>query len=125
MRIFNEILNLFFPNLCLICHKPLIDGERQICIKCLCDLPRTGYHKIKDNPVEQLYFGKCNIEHATAYLRYEKGGAVQKIVHSLKYHGNKEIGYIIGREIALELKADGSPLCKMDLLIPVPLHKRG
>lgn len=124
MRILNEILNLFFPNLCLICHRPLIKGERQICIKCLCDLPRTGFHKIKDNPVEQLYFGKFQIEHATAYLKYEKGGNVQKIVHSLKYHDNMEIGYILGREIALELKADDSPLCDVDLLLPVPLHKR-
>lgn len=122
--IWNNLLNLFFPNLCKVCEKPLIEGEEQICLGCLCDLPHTGYHKQANNPVEQLFIGKTPIEHATAYLRYEKGGKVQRLIHSLKYHDNKELGYLLGRQIARELQADGSPLCEADLLLPVPLHPR-
>ncbi len=44
--------------------------------------------------------------------------------HSLKYHDNKELGYLLGRQIARELQADHSPICTVDLLIPVPLHPR-
>jgi ComF family protein len=43
---------------------------------------------------------------------------------SLKYHDNKELGYLLGRQIARELQADHSPICTVDLLIPVPLHPR-
>lgn len=88
----NNLLNLFFPNLCKICKRPLVEGEEQICLKCLCDLPHTGYHRQANNPVEQLFIGKDRIEYATAYLRYEKGGKVQSLIHSLKYHDNKELG---------------------------------
>ena len=120
----NNLLNLFFPNLCKICKRPLVEGEEQICLKCLCDLPHTGYHQQVNNPVEQLFIGKDRIEYATAYLRYEKGGKVQCLIHSLKYHDNKELGYLLGRQIARELQADHSPICTVDLLIPVPLHPR-
>ena len=74
--------------------------------------------------VFQLFIGKNRIEYATAYLRYEKGGKVQSLIHSLKYHDNKELGYLLGRQIARELQADHSPICTVDLLIPVPLHPR-
>ena len=120
----NNLLNLFFPNLCKICKRPLVEGEEQICLKCLCDLPHTGYHQLVNNPVEQLFIGKDRIEYATAYLRYEKGGKVQSLIHSLKYHDNKELGYLLGRQIARELQTDHSPICTVDLLIPVPLHPR-
>ncbi|WP_297903167.1 ComF family protein [uncultured Parabacteroides sp.] len=122
--IWSNLLNLFFPNACKICGRPLIEGEEQICLECLCDLPHTGYHKQAGNPVEQLFTGKNKIEYATAYLRYEKGGKVQSLVHSLKYHENKELGYLLGRQIARELNADHSPICTADLIIPVPLHPR-
>ena len=92
----NNLLNLFFPNLCKICKRPLVEGEEQICLKCLGDLPHTGYHQLVNNPVEQLFIGKNRIEYATAYLRYEKGGKVQSLIHSLKYHDNKELGYLLG-----------------------------
>ena len=100
------------------CKRPLVEGEEQICLKCLCDLPHTGYHQLVNNPVEQLFIGKNRIEYATAYLRYEKGGKVQSLIHSLKYHDNKELGYLLGRQIARELQADHSPICTVDLLIP-------
>ncbi len=123
-RLWNNLLNLFFPNLCKICGSPLVEGEEQICLRCLCDLPHTYYHRKANNPAEQLFFGKNRIEHASAFLRYEKGGKTQKLVHSLKYYDNKEVGYLLGRQAARELLADRSPLIEVDLLIPVPLHPR-
>ena len=123
--ILNDILNLFFPNLCRLCKKPLIDGENQICLNCLYDLPRTNFHKIKTlNPAEQLFMDNPNIVHAYSFLYYGKGGNVQKLIHSLKYYDNKELGYLLGRQAALGLQKANSPLCKTELLLPVPLHPR-
>lgn len=120
--ILNDFLHLFFPNICLLCRNPLIDGEEQLCLRCLCDLPHTQYHLQQNNPVEQLFAGKVNIASATAFFHYEKDGHVQKLIHSLKYYDDKELGYILGRIVALELKEIQSPLCSADLLIPIPLH---
>lgn len=123
--IWNDLLNLFFPNLCKICERPLINGEEQICLHCLCDLPRTGYHKRPDiNPVEERFLGKFPIERASAFLKYEKKGKTQTLIHLLKYYDNKELGYLLGRQMARELLASQSPLCEVDLLLPVPLHPR-
>lgn len=122
--IWTNLLNLFFPNVCRLCERPLIDGEDQICLFCLCDLPRTNFHKQTDNPVEQLFFGRNQIEYATAYFHYEKGGKVQHLIHSIKYHDNKELGSLLGKMIGQELLTDKSPICDIDLFIPVPLHRK-
>lgn len=122
--IWTELLNLFYPRLCLLCENPLVEGEEQICLHCLADLPRTRYHLRENNPVEQLFMGKIPYRHASAFLRYEKGGSVQRLIHALKYHDNPEMGYRLGAWAARELQADSSPLCQADLIVPVPLHPR-
>lgn len=122
--ILNDFLNLFFPNTCLLCKRPLIDGENQICLHCLCDLPQTSYALQQNNPVEQLFAGKVNITAASAFLHYEKESHVQKLIHALKYYDNKELGYLLGRMAAFVLMESNSPLCQADLLIPIPLHPR-
>lgn len=125
MTIWNDILQLFFPPLCKICKKALRKGEEQICLHCLCDLPQTRFHLLKtDNPVEQLFYGKIEFRHATSFLHYEKKSAVQKLIHSLKYYDNKELGYLLGRMAARELQMANHPICQVDYLIPVPLHPR-
>lgn len=122
-NLWNDLVNLFFPRLCKICGKPLIKGEEQICLHCLCDLPQTRYHLLtKDNPVELLFAGRVPIRHATSFLHYEKKSSVQKLIHSLKYYDNKELGFLLGRMAAKELQMADHPICQVDFLIPVPLH---
>lgn len=121
--VLNELLNLFFPNLCLLCKDPLVDGEKYICLQCLCDLPRTRYYDLETNPVAQLFFGKTPVIGATALFHYEKGGRVRQLIHALKYHDNKELGYELGRMLALEYQKT-SLFDQVDLLIPVPLHPK-
>lgn len=123
-KIWNNILDLFYPNLCLVCTEPLVEGEKFVCLYCLCALPHTHYHKRKDNPVEQLFMGKVPIVRASSFLFYQKENSTQILIYALKYKGNKELAYTLGRLAALELKAAGSELCTVDLLIPVPLHPK-
>ena len=87
------------------------------------DLPRTNYHKMKDNPVEKLFWGKIPLERATSYFFYRRGGDTRRILHSLKYGGQKEIGEIMGRHLAVELLSSGF-FEGIDMLVPVPLHKK-
>lgn len=123
MKIWNSLLNLFFPNLCLLCKTPLVKGEEYICLHCLCNLSRTHYEQYTNNVVDQLFFGKVNIKRATAWLRFKKEGNTQQLIHNLKYKGNKELGYYLGRLAALEIKASGL-FDTVDILVPVPLHPR-
>ena len=122
-KIFNDLLHLFFPKLCMLCQTPLVGGEDHICLKCLCDLPRTGHNFLEENPATYLFGGKVPVYHEAAFLHYEKGGHVQQLIHSLKYHDNREIGFRLGRMAGLRYqKAILSD--RPDLLLPVPLHPK-
>ena len=43
MMILNDLLNLFFPRLCLLCQTPLVEGEEHICLHCSNHLPYTHF----------------------------------------------------------------------------------
>ena len=118
-KIFNDLLNLFFPKLCMICQTPLVGGEEHICLKCLCDLPCTGYDFLKENPATFLFAGKVPVYRATAFLRYEKGGHVQQLIHSLKYHDNREIGFRLGRMAGLHYPQAIQSDCPNLLQLPI------
>ncbi len=118
--LFHDILNLFYPELCIACGKKLVDQERWLCIECISDLPRTKFHSDPENKVAGLFWGRVKVEHATSWLFFRKGSRYQKLVHCLKYKGMQEVGEELGRLFALEL-AD-SPFRYTDLVIPVPLH---
>jgi ComF family protein len=96
-------------------------NENLICTECFVVIPRTNYHFIEDNPVAQLFWGRCLIEKAAAFSYYNKGSRIRKLIHNLKYNGIREIGYDLGRLYGLSLKTSGF-INDIDIIIPVPLH---
>jgi ComF family protein len=84
-------------------------------------IPRTNYHTIRENPVEQLFWGRCIIESAAAFSYYNKGSRIRNLIHNLKYKGIKEVGFELGRIYGLSLKSTGFT-GSVDMIVPVPLH---
>ena len=119
----NELINLFYPNLCLLCGHPLVQDERFICLHCHCNIPKTNYHIHRGNPARDLFSGYLQVNEVTSLLFFEKEGATQKLIHSLKYRGNKELAAYLGRIAASELKAAGL-YASMDMILPIPLHPK-
>lgn len=115
------LLHLFFPRCCVVCGASLVEGEEAICTRCNIDMPRTNYHKVKDNLVERMFWGRIPLERATSYFFYRKGSDFRKILHQFKYGGRKELGETMGRFMAAELSA-ADFFQGMDVIIPVPLH---
>lgn len=120
---FSSFFSLFFPRCCLVCSGPLAKGEECLCTRCNIELPRTDYHRVKDNLVEQLFWGKIPLERATAYFFYRRGSDFRHILYQLKYGDQKEIGEVMGRYMAAELLSSGF-FEGIDVIIPVPLHKK-
>lgn len=118
-----DFLNLLYPNLCIICGENLMKHENQICLACLNSMPRTNYHLIKDNPVEKRFWGKVPVFKATSYFFFTKGSPYQKLLHELKYKGNKEVGTVIAQHAASEL-LENNFFSGIDFIIPVPLHPK-
>ncbi len=69
-----------------------------------------------------MYGGILPIADFYAYLRFSKGGKVQKIMEKLKYENCPEIGTLLGSWYGAELKETGVEK-RFDLIVPVPLHE--
>ena len=117
-----NLLNLFFPEVCLACDHQLMDNEADICTNCRHELPTTNLHDEKNNSIEKIFYGRVNIEHATALFFFQKKGIVQKLIHNLKYRGFENIGTVLGKWLGYELQ-NSEYYKNIDIVIPVPLHK--
>lgn len=122
MSYFKDFLNLIYPNLCLTCGQNLPKGEKYLCPACWLDIPRTGFHHERENPVEQIFWGRFPIQYGTALFYFTKGSRYQRLIHEMKYNRKKEIGFELGKKLGEDLK--NSVFSRMDYIIPVPLHKR-
>ncbi len=118
-----NLLNLFFPKVCYACTTLLADNERHICTVCRHGLPVTNYHFEDNDTVKKILYGRQKIEEATALLKFHKRGIVQQLLHNLKYKGHDVISEVLGEWLGNELKSV-EKYKAVDLVIPVPLHKR-
>jgi ComF family protein len=119
--LWDDFISLLFPRLCYGCGTHLMRNENIICTACYVIIPRTGYHTVADNPVAQLFWGRCFLEKAAAFSFYNKGSRIRNLIHNLKYKGIREIGYELGKIYGLSLKSSGFT-DDIDIIIPVPLH---
>jgi ComF family protein len=100
----------------------LFRGEIVLCLKCLADLPRTGFHQDPENEVAQMFWGRIPLNQVSSFIYFAKGSRYQHILHELKYNGQKRIGIEMGRMFGNELK--NTPFSGVDLIHPVPLHHK-
>lgn len=118
-----NLLEFFFPTLCVTCGNRLITQENFLCIDCWYDLPVTNFHHRSGNKVEQLFWGRVQIENATAFFAYNKGSNYQQLIHFIKYKGQKELGLETGRRFGMSL-TESPQFNSVDIIIPVPLHPK-
>lgn len=111
---------LLFPNVCLHCNTILLYQEKHLCTKCRFSLPKTHYHLLKDNPLEQKFVYEPRVKGVAAFLHYHTGGIAQHLIHSMKYKEQPEIGTLMGRLYGAELLE--APW-QIDCIVPVPLHQ--
>jgi ComF family protein len=123
VRIASDLLHLIFPERCNACGQGLVRGEKVICLCCLQDLPYTDYHLHRDNKAAKQFWGRLPCELVVAMLFFKKGSRVQTLIHRLKYKGQTAVGYRLGMLLGERLKQNPA-LSSIDLILPVPLHKR-
>ncbi len=67
--------------------------------------------------------GRVPVVNAMALLYYKKGGAVQKLIHALKYKGRQEVGLFFAQWMASEMR-ESKRWHGIDALVMVPLHPK-
>lgn len=92
-------------------------------MSCLHKLPYANVCFERGNYIEQRFWGKVDIKYASALLVFEKGNSVQKLIHELKYKGQKDLGVFLGKLMAV-YSNDKDVLNDVDYIVPVPLHKK-
>ena len=118
-----DLFNLFFPRTCVTCNKTLLKNEELICLFCRHQLPLTNFHLDNENTVKKVFYGRVPLVNATSLLFFYKKGITQRLLHTLKYKGKKEVSSYLGSWIATELE-DTNWIADIDVIIPVPLHKK-
>ncbi|MFC5412312.1 ComF family protein [Larkinella bovis] len=120
---FEDLLNLFYPQPCLLCRNTLQQQEEFICTACRLALPETGQHRGEALVAGQNRFaGKVLVEFVFAYLYFTRKGKTQRVIHALKYRGHKELGHVLGRWYGHQLKTEYDLHEQIDLIVGVPLH---
>ena len=122
--IISDFGDLLFPNLCIGCYNTLEPNEKILCPLCRINLPETNYHKGLNALIPLNKFaGKVPVEFVLPYLHFTKGGVVQKLIHLIKYKGQKEVAKEIGYWYGSQLNEESDCAEDIDLLIGVPLHE--
>jgi ComF family protein len=109
-----------YPHCCAACGSVLYTNEHILCLRCLADLPRTGFHNDPENEVARIFWGRIPVVNATSFIYFTKDSRYRQILHELKYKGQQQVGIELGRLFGLELKQ--TPFASVDLIHPVPLH---
>lgn len=117
-----NLLNLFFPKVCLACQNYLTDNEVHICTTCRHQMPLTNFHFDKSNAVHKMLYGRIKVQEATALLHFSKKGTVQQLMHNLKYRGHEVVGEFLGEWLGEALK-NSEAYKAIDVVVPVPLHR--
>lgn len=117
----HSLLHLFLPHHCAGCNSDIISNRQVLCMHCIDRLPLTNFHMHGNNPVEKIFWGRIAVTCAASYLYFSKDSLLQRIVHHLKYKGNKELGLFIGRKMG-EALTQTNRFNDIDVIVPLPLY---
>lgn len=113
-----DLVDLVFPNCCPGCGAPFITGEAFLCSNCELDLPLfPASEQILDR-----FAGRIKLMDARSYLKFYNAGVAQKLLHEIKYKGDKALGEYLGSVFIKHLSAEKA-FKNIDVVVPIPLHK--
>ena len=120
---FRQAIDLVFPQTCVHCES---EGQL-LCARCLDAAARIGNEACRTCGLQLEYGSRCGkcaemspaLARVTAVFQFE--GAMRDAVHALKYRDLRAIAPALGAELAADVQARHR---KIDVVAPVPLHRR-
>lgn len=119
-NLFTDLWYFFFPRFCVLCDERLTKTEQCLCVNCLSELPRTNAHRIKENLIEQIFWGCLPIQNATSFFYYTND-EMHSIIHKIKYHDQPLIAERLSEIMTKEI-LESDFFDEIDIIIPVPVH---
>ena len=131
MRIIRELIKLLYPAKCPFCKEILLGDAEEICVSCRRKIEFIQEPRCKKcgKPVfreEKEYCYDCEQN----IWFFEEGRnlwvhkpPVSDAIYRFKYHNMKCYGKVFGKEMAVRF-ASYIKSRKIDVIVPVPLHKK-
>ena len=69
-----------------------------------------------------MFWGRIDIEKAASLYYYRKGELLQKLIHTLKYKGNHQLGEVLGARLG-NIFLQAGFISGLDAVVPVPLNR--
>lgn len=111
--VFRAMKDIVYPNNCVICNNFVKESRNCLCKRCFSKFEPTWL----EDWIDKLRFSEGIDEIYSAWYAL---GAINDIIHSIKYHNQPRLGEELGRRIANEISID--ELDKIDLITAVPLN---
>ncbi len=121
MQITKELYDFFLPRFCSSCNLKLTIEENILCTVCFSTLKHVPDSLLKSEFQKKFEAEKIITDFASLFL-FESDGALQKVIHELKYSKKFSLGIYLGKLIAENLKHKLLSY-KPNLILPVPIHK--
>lgn len=117
-----NLIDVFFPRVCTVCHTTLVQGEEIMCLKCLLGLPRVGFTDHNENELtRRLTSLRAPIDRATSFYYHIPETDYVSLIHDAKYNRRPVVARRLAQMHARELMPTGF-FDGIDLIIPIPLH---
>lgn len=120
-KFLTSVADFIFPRECHLCGGMLDSQTRFVCPACMAEMPRTLYHRMKDNPMERRFMGQFRYRAATGHFFYSRGSKIASLMQDLKYRHFSGLAHFLGETVASELLPTGF-LSDIDYIMPLPMH---
>jgi predicted amidophosphoribosyltransferase len=122
----DALAHLLFPEVCILCQRPLDNGEEHICAGCFdAFTPFPGAHAggVALQSTVRGHFDEHAVPSAAWCLYpYRRSGTLHEAMHSMKYGGLFPLGALFGNRLGT-LARQGGAETGFDAIVPVPLHR--
>lgn len=122
----DQQLHLLYPYVCLLCRRPLLQGEEYCCDSCMADFdPFTSplaSEELLRNTIVSHFGENFHFERGWCRYRFHKKSPLQHLLHAMKYEGLFNLARSFGRQLG-EWMLTGDDTDDISCIVPVPLHQ--
>lgn len=122
-QLLRDCADLLFPRCCEGCDQVLQGNEATICTLCRITLPRVVPDGLNSEALQFKFVNLPEVRSTHSFLLFTKKSKVQKLLHALKYKGNRDVGILLGYMFGQELKVSGH-LPEAEIILSIPLHHK-
>lgn len=117
------ILHLIDPNICPGCLDQLQPDHNLLCVRCALELPISKSVYTEDKELQSKFGNSLQVQSCFALYDFDTRSRIEFIIRNIKYHNHQKLGFELGAYFGKVVR-DKLVQEQIDMIIPVPLHKK-